>query len=372
MLSRLWPGLVLALTLVVLGCKHTPAPYPRGDQPPLEVLLRATSPQLDAILVSDADVVVNRLYRGDLAFLAQTPRRFSGSVSKSGNELITLAFHEQGYALRNKFDQAGIPVGYYAGPPDDCVVEAMLGVELPSEGLVALVLGGGPVLDPPYEILEQKWDKKEAYERLVIANEHYVEELRFAWVDQQWRFTGAAMYRRGAKEKKRVCPTRKDRAKWGALLWALEHEKFGRQGEIVLPGRTRVRSPGKRRDNLFVITYKSRDLDPAFAKSTAGGDDGKGDEGGADDGWEADEGDWEDDDGWEDEPPAEDEPAGEPLPEEPTESAEGEAPAEEMATASGAARRAAPAAAPAPRVEDVPPEFRLSPSGLTVRGDLCR
>ena len=51
--------------------------------------------------------------------------RASTNSRKAGNELVSLAFHEGGYALRYKLDQ--FPQGFYHGPPHQCAVEAMIG-----------------------------------------------------------------------------------------------------------------------------------------------------------------------------------------------------------------------------------------------------
>src|SRR5690606_22295135 len=100
--------------LAVPACRTRP-PYPPGQGPTPGELIEAASPQIEAIQVGNARVVVNRLARGNLAFIAQAPERFRGGVEFKGAELVTLAFDEEGYALRNKLDQ--IPQGFYAGPP---------------------------------------------------------------------------------------------------------------------------------------------------------------------------------------------------------------------------------------------------------------
>jgi hypothetical protein len=327
--------LVLSVLLLAsAGCKTTPAPYARSQAPTSDELLAVTQPRVGAISVPHARVVADRVARADLAFIAQSPNRFRGSITKSGNELVTLALHEEGYALRYHLDE--FPPGFYAGPLDPCAVRALLGVELAPEGLVALVLGGSPVIDPPLTVLDQGWDRRQAHERLVVANDRYVQELHFQRTEGRWVFSGSALFRRGQT------PTRRRRRRDpGELVWSLEHEGFDRVGDHVLPGQTRLRAPGPRRDHRIIITYRERSLDPPWARQTAPSTtNGTGPD--ADDGWEEDpweEGEWEN----AEEPEREPEPAPEPAPK--------------------------PAPEPEPAIPEV---FRLQPTGLTPRGDLCR
>lgn len=325
--------LVLALGLLALaGCRHRiPAPYARGQGPAASELLDRTGAQLPALQVSKAKVIANRTLRGNLAFIAEAPGRFRGTVDVAGNELVTLAFHEQGYALRYKMD--AFPAGYYAGPPSDCAVEALLGIAFETDGLVDLVLGGAPVLEAPFEILDQRWEKRGGYEKLLIANDSFVQELRFGWVGSAWRVEGGQLWERNAGQT-------------GRRLWTVEHLELEPQGGVYLPNKTRVSTPGKRRDTSVVINYKERDPDPVFAENrgssqSAGGDGGPDDK----DPWEENGDPWEDEgEGWE---------AGEGGEDEAPPSAETTAPAK-------------------PESPEIPPEFRLEPTGLTVRGDLCR
>ena len=344
-----------------------PAPYARGQEPSSAELLEHTGAQLPALQVSKAKVVANRTQRGNLAFLAQAPGRFRGTVDVAGNELVTLAFHEEGYALRYKLD--AFPQGFYSGPPSACAVEALLGVRFDTEGLVDLVLGGAPVIEGPHEVLEQKWDRKGGYERLVIANPTLVQELRFGWVGNDWRVVGGQLWERTAAGER------------GRRLWTVEHMELEPAGKTWLPTKTKVSAPGKRRDDTVVITYKERDPDPAFAKDQGGGDGG--DTG--DDPWGDDDGGdpWEDegDGGWEDEGAA---PAGgQPAAEddggwEDGAPAAGDAPPAEGAPEAPAAPKpetpepTRPPAKAKPEPPRIPPQFQLDPAGLTVHGDLCR
>jgi hypothetical protein len=376
-LVRAIVSLVLCATLgASSGCRvrKQPPPYAAGAGPTPELLLGLAAPQVKAMTVPDAKVIANRVLRGNLAFLAQAPARFRGSVQVSGNELVTLAFHEEGYALRYKLD--AYPTGFYHGPPSPCAVEALLGVAISEEGLVAAVLGGAPVIAEPHEVLQQGWDRKDGVEKLVIANASFVEELRFDLVGSDWQFVGARLWQRNADKSK------------GKKLWSLDHEDLHRVGGAMLPERTAIRAPGKRRDNLVVIVYRDRDLDPEFAKTMDDG--GATADGGAttDDGatgWDDDDGGgWEGDDegGWEGEAPAKPGDATPPSAATPgSGSTTGGGAPPSVADASvtppvaeqpGAPTKAATATAPAKAPPKLPPVFRIDDKGLKDRGDLCR
>jgi hypothetical protein len=362
MLSR---AVLLAITLGLAStsCGHRP-PYAPGQGPSTDELLDATAPQLPAIQVSAAKVVLNRLARGDLGFIAQAPGRFSGGVTFKGVEMVALAFHEEGYAMRSQSDDF-VKTGYYEGPPPaDCAVEALIGVPFDTAGLVSLVLGGAPVLPEPYEVETQKWSRKAGYEYLVLRNAQYFEELRFGWIDGGWRVVGGALWENAGGNK-------------GRNLWTVEHRGVERTGSVYLPERTRVLSPGARRDNLVTIIYRERNLDPAFAKALdddgagEGGDEGAADEGGgADEGGADDWGDggWENDDaaegGWENDPAAEGDDEAAP---DNRVVAEGDTAANGQLDFVGA--EASAGAAPPSKV---PAVFKLPSTGLPDRGDLCR
>jgi hypothetical protein len=323
---------LLLAALVLVACGHKP-PYTRANRPTPELLLQSARPQLDAVTVSDATITLNRVARGDLAMLAQTPSRFRASVSKAGNELVTLAFTEKAYALRYLLDD--LPTGFYTGPADPCAVEAMLGVPLSYEDLVAAVLGGAPVL-ANHEVLEQQWDRKQGHEKLVIRNDRFIEELQFEFVGGTWRYSGGGLWERSGDAR-------------GRWLWSLEHDDYEPVGTAVLPGKTEVRSPGARRRSIAIIRYEKRDPNPTWA--THGGENG-GENGGEDEGGE-DEGGWEgeDEDGWEnaEEPDADASPG-----------------------AVVAAPEAPAGAAAMAEKSNVPAVFQLDGAGLAPRGDLCR
>lgn len=340
-------ALVLAFVLGVLGfgtaCrpKATKAPYGPGQGPKAEMLIAEAKPQLGAIAVPEAKVIANRVMRGNLAFLAQGPGRFRGSVQISGNELVTLAFTEDGYALRYKLD--AFPTGFYHGPPSACAVEALLGVALDTEDLVALVLGGAPIIAAPYEVADQKWDGEVSREAVTIRNARYVQRLEFEPNGDGWQFVGSKLWTRNADGTR------------GAWRWSLSHEEMKDRGGARLPAQTRVVAPGKRKNNQLLIEYRTRDLDPAFAK-VAGGEGGDATEGGKADGGD----DWGDggDDGWEGA-----EEGGE---------WEGKTPeGEEPAAAKPAEVKPEPAK-PAAAKQGPPVVFTINGEGLRDRGDLCR
>jgi len=381
-----WPTLALA-GFAAVACRHKP-PYAPGQGPEPPELLEASARQIEAVQVADARVVLNRLQRGKLAFIAMAPARFRGGVSFAGNELVTLAFHEEGYALRYKLD--AYPQGFYEGPPDGCAVRALLGIDIDTESLTALVLGGAPVIDQPFEIVKQKWSRKHGYEALTLRNAKYVQELRFGWVDGTWQFVGGQMWQR-------------DGNKTGRRLWTVEHTSLVKEGDAYLPERTKVSTPGRRRDNQVAIVYKERNIDPAFAKQVGdGGDDGDdgwddgaddwgGDAGG--DGWEDEGGDgWEGEggDGWEDGASGEPAPGGSTPPADgstpPDDGgapADGDAPTEPeddddgWENETGATCGAPPAdgtkkPAPSAPKSKIPDVFFLVPGTLQHRGDLCK
>ncbi|MBC8071060.1 MAG: hypothetical protein IAG13_22235 [Deltaproteobacteria bacterium] len=343
---------VFGLGMSGSGCRPhaVDAPYAKGEAPTPELLLAATAPQLPAIQVSQAKVIANRALRGNLAFLAQSPARFRGTVGVAGNELATLSFTEQGYALRYKLD--AYPTGFYHGPPSSCAVEALLGVAIDETDLVALVLGGGPVIEGPHEVLEQQWDRAAGHERLTIANARFVQQLDFRPIDGQWRFVGGSLWQRNAEGGK------------GDKQWSLSHDGLARHGEVVLPERTQIVAPGKRKDNLVTIVYKARELDPAFAKTeqSSGADEGGNADGpSSDDGAEG-AGDWGGNDGWEDEQPTE---------QTPPEPASPSAMPKTGLAAPASPTTASPRGANAPTT-GIPKVFELAPTGLSDRGDLCR
>ncbi len=342
-------ALVVALCCSTLpACRPTriAAPYGVGQGPSVDALLAASAPKLQAVQVSEAKVVANRVLRGNLAFVAQAPARFRGTVGISGNELVTLAFSEAGYGLRYKLD--AFPVGFYAGPPSSCAVEALIGIAIDEDDLVALVLGGAPVIAAPYRSAGKGWNSKLGVEVLELSNERYVEELHFVPSGRSWQFVAARLWER------------KPDGGRGRRLWSLAHEELERVGDTMLPARTRISAPGKRKENLVVINYRKRDTNPAFA-AQAGGTAGNG---GADDGGDVspDEGGWGEDDsgGWEGAAPDD-------------EGWEGGGAGPGVTKADAADQPAEPPAPPASEPPTkVPTVFVIDGAGLSARGDLCR
>ncbi len=315
-----WALLTLAVLLSTAGCRLKAVAPPYDTAPPSTVLLQAATSRISSLQVPAAKVRIGRAPAGNLMFLAQAPGRFSGQVQLAGRELVSLAFHEDGYALRNVAAE-GLPAGFYAGPPADCAIRTLIGVPFATHDLVALVLGGAPQLPQPITIVSQSWDRKLGHEVLRLRSTSAEQELRFAWVAGAWWVAGSTLWRRDAS---------------GQLLrqWSLVHEGLRPVGATVLPSVTRLSRPTNRREERVVITYRTQILNPDLGESSAG------DDGGDDDGWE---------DGWEDEDTADAE----------------DTPAPAQASASP------PKPVPAKAVQ-IPPQFKLDGAGLTARGDLCR
>lgn len=313
-----WLALAAGAGVAPLAC-HAPAvaaPYAAGQAPSPEVLLAAVAPRISALQVSSAKVRINRSPQANLMFLAQKPGRFSGQVQIAGRELVSLAFSEDGYALRNVAAD-GLPTGYYAGPPADCAIRQLIGVPFAADELIALMLGGAPRIAGPFEVVEQRWDRKLGHEVLRLRTAGAEQELRFAWTDGAWWVAGSTLWLRGADGRL-------------TRVWSLLHEDLRRIDGTVLPSRTRISRPGGRREERVTITYRKQIPNPDLGE--AGPDSGE-------------------DEGWEDEDTA----AG--------------ADGEDGETGEAAAAEAAPAPAPTSRV---PPQFKLDSDGLTPRGDLCR
>lgn len=303
----------LLATATAAGCRpaEIAPPYAEGQAPASAELLARAQPHLKALQVPAAKIKVGRAPSGNLMFLAQKPGRFSGQIQVAGHEFVSLAFHEGGYTLRNVAAD-NLPEGFYAGPPADCAIQKLLGVPFSAEELVALVLGGAPVLPPPYEIVDQRWDARHGHEVLRLRTPDYEQELRFASVGGAWWPAGGTLWRRHGDQLVR--------------LWTILHEGLHAVSGTVLPLRTRLAGASARKQDTVLLTYNQQILDPdlgdspATAAATGGG---------------------EDDGGWEDE------------------------------DTGGADENAEPAQA-TPPVAQVPPQFVLDAAGLAARGDLCR
>jgi len=262
-------------------------------------------------------------------FIAQAPMRFSGQVHVAGKEIATLAIHEHGYALRYLIER-GLSPGYYAGPPSGCAVEQLLGVPLDPPALVRLMLGGAPVLAPPFELLSRAWDRKTGEEVVRIANANARQELRFAWIRDRFVVSGETHWARTTNGELR-------------RRWSFSHEGFVTHEGVLLAQKTRIEHPEGRRIRVVVLDYGKRVINPFRAVGT-------GEPGSANDGWnDSDEG-WEDDEQPEGDPQAarEEQPAPhQPVPEAKTGARSGPEP-------------------------ELPTAFRLDAGDLPKRGDLCR
>lgn len=306
------------LGLAAPGCRPAAVapPYATGEAPRAADLLTAVVPKLHALQVPAARVRVGRAPAGNLMFLAQRPGRFSGQIQVAGHEFVSLAFHERGYTLRNVAAD-NLPSGFFQGPPADCAIQRLLGVPFAADELVSLVLGGAPVIHPPHQVVEQRWDPRLGHEVVRLRNVEYEQELRFAFVAGAWWPAGGTLWRRQPDGTL-------------ARMWSLLHEDLRPVGGTILPQRTRIVGASERKQDRVLITYNEQVLDPDLGEEEGGGqvvDSGAGDDGG---GWEGeDEG-------------------GEAAPE----------PAE-------ATKTVAPPA-------QIPPQFTLDSAGLTPRGDLCR
>jgi hypothetical protein len=318
-LRLLAPVFAALLAVTAAGCRPPEIlpPYTVGQAPPAAELLSTAAPKISALQVPVAKIRIGRAPSGNLMFLAQKPGRFSGQIQIAGHEFVSLAFNERGYTLRNVAAD-NLPIGFFAGPPADCAIQRLLGVPFAARELVSLVLGGAPVLAPPYEVVSQRWDSRHGHEVLRLRAPGYEQELRFAYVDGAWWPAGGTLWRRGAD---------------GELMrmWTLLHEELHPVDGTVLPRRTRLAGPSTRRQDLVIITYGARTIDPDLGDSLdAAGDD---------------------DSGWEDEDTAG-----------PTD--EGDEPD------SPAGSTAAPVTPPAEAT--IPPQFTLDGAGLPSRGELCR
>ena len=316
--------LVLAVGTPACHPRSVDAPYAMNAAPSPAELMAAASPRISALQVSSAKVRIGRSPAATLMFLAQKPGRFSGQVQIAGRELVSLAFHEQGYALRNVAAD-GLPAGYYAGPPADCAIRQLIGVPFSASELIALVLGGSPIIAGPHEIVEQRWDRRNGHEVLRLRSSSAEQELRFAWVDGAWWVAGSTLWTRDAAGKL-------------TRVWTLRHEELRAVGTTVLPASTWVSRPSGRREEKVTIRYRAQIPEPDLGEASGAPES--------------------DDEGWEDEDTA---------------AAEGEAGGVAGAEEAGdAASPEAPAAPVAPTPAKIPAQFMLDGAGLSSRGDLCR
>jgi hypothetical protein len=308
------------------ACRGRPAspPYAAGAAPSAEALRAAAEPAISALIVPQARLRERGRPGALLMLAAQTdPPRLAGSLTAAGHELVSLAVTERGYGLRWLAD--GRPRGFYEGPASACAVEAALGVALPPEDLVRLLLGGAPVLAPA-EVKQQLWrgervrrrsaDPHRGHEILRLAGADGEQELRFSWLAGRWWFSGTTLWSRTGDGR--------------AMRLSIDHEGLRSVGPVVLPRRTTIRAPIPDGELELVIDYAQQRPDPGELA---------GDAPAAADPWE--EGEWEDADAGEDADADAGEHAGETPPPD-----------------AGAA-------------DPLPPVFRIDGAGLPSRGDLC-
>ena len=318
------------------GCKGRPTkrPYDRGDAPAPEVLLESMQARYASLRVPKAKIREGRSPAAKLLLLAEAPERMRGTIQVAGNPLVELALNEQGYALRNLRGQPGLEEGFYHGPPSRCSVRSLLGVDLESEQLVNLLLGGGPLIDGPHQITGQDWSK--GRERLSLRNETFEQRLEFAWVDGGWWFAGSSLYLLSG-----------DQTQW---LWTIRHEKLEKRSGTVVPTKTTIKRPVPGDTLELNISYTKQVVEQPLPQNGAtesgeGPQDGGGETQGGDAGWD-DEGGWEDDeDGWEE---------------------DGEVRESDPPKPDSDAGSVAPAPGP------IPTPYLLEAGGLRDRGDLCR
>ena len=314
----------LTVALVAMPACRPPAieaPYAVNQAPTPETLLAAVAPRISALQVSSAKVRIGRSPAANLMFLAQQPGRFSGQVQLAGRELVSLAFHEQGYTLRNVAAD-GLPTGFYAGPPADCAIRQLIGVPFSASELISLVLGGAPQIPGAFQVIEQRWDRERGHEVLRLRTASAEQELRFVWLGGSWWITGSTLWSRNpAGDLTRV--------------WSLMHEELRPVAGAVLPTRTRISRPAGRRDERVTITYNSQIPDPDLGEASASSDN--------------------EDEGWEDEDTA--------VADDGDDGHAGDV--------AGAQDMPPSAPTPAP-VKKIPPQFFLDGDGLSPRGDLCR
>ena len=311
--------LVLAVGTPACHPRSVDAPYAVDAAPSPAELMAAASPRISALQVSSAKVRIGRSPAATLMFLAQKPGRFSGQVQIAGRELVSLAFNEQGYALRNVAAD-GLPAGYYAGPPADCAIRQLIGVPFSASELIALVLGGSPIIAGPLGIVEQRWDRRNGHEVLRLRSPSAEQELRFAWVGGAWWVAGSTLWTRDVAGKL-------------TRVWTLRHEELRAVGTTVLPASTLVSRPSGRREEKVIIRYRSQIPEPDLGEASGAPES--------------------DDEGWEDEDTAA--------------AAEAEAGADE----GGDAAPDAPPRPVAPTPAKIPAQFMLDSAGLSSRGDLC-
>ena len=255
-------GLGLAAGLLACRPTGTRPPYSISRVPEVGELIAATAPRIRALQVPAAKVRLNRSVSANLMLIAQAPARFSGQIHVSGKELMSLAFHEQGYTLRNVSDRGNLPIGFYEGTHTRCAIAPLLGLSLAPEELVRVVLGGIPDFPEVHtefvEVVHQAWDGDRNAEVLRLRKGAYERELQFTWFEGAWWPTGAKQWRR-----------QNNALEW---MWTLEHQGLHKVTDAALPGRTRITRPGTNgQTQTVVITYRKQLANPTSPGATPGG-----------------------------------------------------------------------------------------------------
>ncbi len=263
-----------------MACQHVAAPYTAA--PSAEELLRAAQPPVSALVVANGGIVANRVARADFSFLAQAPVRLRGTVTKAGQELVSFAMHEDGYTIRNKLEGDLAP-GFYAGQDSACALSVLLGVPLAPSAWVAATLGGAPILDVPFSVRGQRWNPKTAREELTLVRGDTSETIGFASRGQApaplaWEVREVSLAQRN---------------NW---RWSVSFANVRIIDGVRLPTKVEMRAPGKRRNQLLVLTLDGINIDPPWAHEGPSGSPSTSETSPhTDDSWQ-DDGEWEGDD----------------------------------------------------------------------------
>ncbi|RMG94405.1 MAG: hypothetical protein D6705_16335 [Deltaproteobacteria bacterium] len=140
--------------------------YPRTLVLEDEMVPDVLAPKTDAVQVPRAKIRLG-VHRGRLAFLAQRPNRFRGTVTVAGQEVLSLALSELGYQL---VDKLGEPAGYYEGRDGGCAIARLAGARLRPEAFVSMVCGGAPVAGA-FTFARQGYDPQARAEHVVVRDD---------------------------------------------------------------------------------------------------------------------------------------------------------------------------------------------------------
>ncbi|GEM_PF-2061686 len=215
------------------GCRPRPMRAPYALAPTPTVLLAATRAQLSTIQVPRAKIHQALRPGASLEMVAQAPANFAGKIHLGGHEILQIAVDPDAYSLRVVESRDGaLKPGFYTGPPSRCAVKTLVGVSLSPQQLSVLLLGGGPMIDAPQEIFDQRWDTATGREIISLKNTRHEQQLEFVWRQRRWWFAGATVWK--------LSNDRHHPRRW---LWTIRHEKFHTVGAYVLPKRTVILQP---------------------------------------------------------------------------------------------------------------------------------